>query len=225
MLRSLAEGDTLVFAGDRYDPASVLGLIEQHQVTRWTATPTLIAGALEEAELEQRDLRSLRAIETGGASVSPSALQRFYAGCPDKQANVVVGYGLVQTAGPITSAFGEEALQHPGTCGRALPCVEIRIEAHPGSADGEVLVRSPTQMSGYGGNERSPIDRDGWLHTGDLGTMDDAGRLWITSRSQEPGRRARAGAGRLDQSKPMRFKPDWRPDPWIDPLPVFAFSI
>jgi acyl-CoA synthetase (AMP-forming)/AMP-acid ligase II len=51
--------------------------------------------------------------------------------------------------------------------------------------DGEILLRSPTQMTGYYGLDQSPIDKDGWLHTGDLGRLDDAGNLWITGRCKD----------------------------------------
>jgi acyl-CoA synthetase (AMP-forming)/AMP-acid ligase II len=69
--------------------------------------------------------------------------------------------------------------------GRALPCVEVRIDEPVGTADGEILVRSPTQMSGYIGEESDPIDAEGWLHTGDLGRLDEDGHLWITGRSKD----------------------------------------
>ena len=52
-------------------------------------------------------------------------------------------------------------------------------------ADGEILVRSPTQMSGYFGTDESPVDKDGWLQTGDLGHIDEDGYLWITGRSKD----------------------------------------
>ena len=51
--------------------------------------------------------------------------------------------------------------------------------------DGEILLRSPTQMTGYYGVDQSPIDREGWLHTGDLGRLDDKGNLWITGRCKD----------------------------------------
>ena len=60
-----------------------------------------------------------------------------------------------------------------GSTGRPMPCVEIAFQAHPDLPDGEVLLRSPTQMSGYFGLDQSPIDADGWLHTGDLGRLDE----------------------------------------------------
>jgi acyl-CoA synthetase (AMP-forming)/AMP-acid ligase II len=185
MLRSIAVGNTLVFPRGRFDPADVLALIERHKVNRWTAVPTMITRVLDHPDLHTRDLRSLRAIGTGGTPVSPDLLRRLSTAIPDAHPSVAIGYGMTENTGPATSASGADTARHPGTCGRPLPCVEIRIEPRPGLPDGEVLVRSPTQMSGYYGVDPSPIDEDGWLHTGDLGTMDEAGRLWITGRSKD----------------------------------------
>jgi acyl-CoA synthetase (AMP-forming)/AMP-acid ligase II len=185
MLRSIAVGNTLVFPSGRFDPADVLALIERHKITRWTAVPTMINRVLEHPDVNTRDLRSLRAIGTGGTPVSPHFLDRLSTGLPSARPNVAIGYGLTENTGPATAASGADTTKYPGTCGRALPCVEIRIDPRPGLPDGEVLIRSPTQMSCYYGIEQSPIDAEGWLHTGDLGKMDETGRLWITGRSKE----------------------------------------
>jgi acyl-CoA synthetase (AMP-forming)/AMP-acid ligase II len=72
-----------------------------------------------------------------------------------------------------------------GSAGQPMPCVEIRFLPHAGLPDGEVLLRSPTQMSGYFGSDESPIDQEGWLHTGDLGRLDEKGELWITGRCKD----------------------------------------
>ena len=185
MLRSITVGNTLVFPTGRFDPADVLALIERHKVTRWTAVPTMINRALEHPDVHTRDLRSLRAIGMGGAPVSPNLLERLRTGLPSAQPSVAVGYGLTENTGPATAASGRDTAKYPGTSGRPLPCVEIRIEPRPDLPDGEVLIRSPTQMSGYYGMDESPIDREGWLHTGDLGKVDETGRLWITGRSKD----------------------------------------
>jgi acyl-CoA synthetase (AMP-forming)/AMP-acid ligase II len=66
-----------------------------------------------------------------------------------------------------------------------MPCVEVSFLAHPGLPDGEILLRSPTQMSGYFGLAESPIDKEGWLRTGDLGRVDEKGNLWITGRCKD----------------------------------------
>jgi len=185
MLRSLAVGNTLVFPSGRFDPQEALQLIERHHVTRWTAVPTMINRVLDHPDLQRRDLRSLRAIGTGGTPVGAALLQRLRSALPEAQLSVAIGYGLTENTGPATTASGADTLQHPGTCGRPLPCVELRIAERPGHDDGEVLVRSPSQMSGYYGVAESPIDAEGWLHTGDLGHLDAGGRLWITGRSKD----------------------------------------
>lgn len=185
MLRSLATGNTLVFPSGRFDPEEILTLIERHKATRWTAVPTMVTRVLDHAEGSDRELSSLRSIGMGGSPVSPELLERMRTGLPGVQPSVAVGYGLTENTGPATAAAGKESKKYPGTCGRALPLVEIRLAPQPGLDDGEVLVRSPTQMSGYFGLDETPIDADGWLHTGDLGKMDDEGRLWITGRTKE----------------------------------------
>lgn len=186
MLRSVAVGNTLVFLAGRFDPADVLALIERHHIGRWTAVPTMINRALEHPDLKTRDLSSLKAIGMGGAPVAPTLLSRLRTDLPDAQLRVAIGYGLTENTGPATTASGEDSARYPGTSGRPLPCVEIRIdEPKPGVEDGEVLIRSPSLMSGYFGLAQSPIDPQGWLHTGDLGKVDATGRLWITGRSKD----------------------------------------
>ncbi len=185
MLRSIAVGNTLVFTSGRFDPEEVLRLIERHKVTRWTAVPTMITRVLDHPDVHTRDLRSLRSVGTGGTPVGGALLERIRTGLPDAKVSIAIGYGLTENTGPATTASGADTLNHPGTCGRPLPCVEIMLAPKPGLPDAEVLVRSPTQMSGYYGMDDSPIDQDGWLNTGDLGRMDETGLLWITGRSKD----------------------------------------
>src|SRR4029077_18538864 len=98
---------------------------------------------------------------------------------------IPTGYGLTENGGQATAAAGTENIELLGSTGKPLPCVEVRFLSHPGLPDGEILLRSPTQMSGYFGMDESPIDKDGWLHTGDLGRLDDKGNLWITGRCKD----------------------------------------
>ena len=185
MLRSIAVGNTLVFLAGRFDPADVLALIERHKINRWTAVPTMISRALDHPDVNTRDLRSLAAIGMGGAPVHPDLLERLRTGLPGVDLRVAIGYGLTENTGPATAASGADTAKYPGTSGRPLPCVEIRIDPKPDLPDGEILIRSPTLMTGYYGIDETPIDAEGWLHTGDLGRVDQTGRLWITGRSKE----------------------------------------
>jgi acyl-CoA synthetase (AMP-forming)/AMP-acid ligase II len=130
-------------------------------------------------------VRSLRSVTVGGAPVYAELLQQIRAGLPSVQARVSTGYGLTENGGQATAASGSETAERPGSSGRPLPCVELKIDPREGVANGEILVRSPTQMSGYLGADESPIDTDGWLSTGDLGHIDKDGYLWITGRSKD----------------------------------------
>jgi acyl-CoA synthetase (AMP-forming)/AMP-acid ligase II len=185
LLRSVAVGNTLVLPSGRFDPGEILELIERHKVTRWSAVPTMVSRVLDHPDLHCRDLSSLRALTIGGAPVHAELVERIGRELPGVQAGVPTGYGLTENGGQATAASGRDTLRHPGSAGRPLPCAELRFEPRADLPDPEVLVRSPTQMTRYIGTAESPIDSDGWLHTGDLGHLDGEGRLWITGRAKD----------------------------------------
>jgi acyl-CoA synthetase (AMP-forming)/AMP-acid ligase II len=185
LLRSVTVGNTIVMPTGRFDPGEALELIERHEVTRWAAVPTMASRLISHPDARTRDLRSLRALTLGGAPIHPELLERIAAVLPGVNTGVPSGYGLTENGGQATAASGRDTVARPGTAGRPLPCVELRLEPRDGVTDGEILVRSPTQMSGYAGTVESPIDDDGWLHTGDLGRFDDEGYLWITGRCKD----------------------------------------
>jgi acyl-CoA synthetase (AMP-forming)/AMP-acid ligase II len=185
LLRALVVGDTLVFSQGRYDPAEVLATIERHKVNRWNAVPTMVSRLLDHPDVSRRDVSSLKSISIGGAPVHKELMQRIRDGLPSVSPRIPTGYGLTENGGQATAAAGSENVELLGSTGRPLPCVEVRFLAHPGLPDGEILLRSPTQMAGYFGLDESPIDKDGWLHTGDLGRLDDKGNLWITGRCKD----------------------------------------
>ena len=185
LLRSIAVGNTLILPSGRFESAELLALIERHGITRWSAVPTMVSRLLEHPDLRRRDLRSLRALTIGGAPVHAELLERIRIELPGVQAGVPTGYGLTENGGQATAASGRDTLKRPGSAGKPLPCVEIRFQPREGLPDPEVLIRSPTQMTRYIGESESPIDGDGWLHTGDLGHLDDHGHLWITGRAKD----------------------------------------
>jgi long-chain acyl-CoA synthetase len=120
---------------------------------------------------------NLREALSGGAPIEPKILEFFYAaGVP-----VMEGYGMTETMGAGT-VNSPDALRF-GTVGRAAPGVDLRI-----ADDGEILMRGPQIFAGYWRNERATrevLDDDGWLHTGDLGTLDEDGFLTITGRTKD----------------------------------------
>lgn len=185
LMRTVVVGDTLVLSEGRYDPAEVLACIERNKVKRWNAVPTMVTRLLDHPDVPRRDLSSLKSISIGGAPVHAELMQRIRTQLPSVSPRIPTGYGLTENGGQATAAAGSEDIEELGSAGKPLPCVEIRFLSHPGLPDGEILLRSPTQMSGYYGLNESPIDEQGWLHTGDLGKLDDKGNLWITGRSKD----------------------------------------
>jgi acyl-CoA synthetase (AMP-forming)/AMP-acid ligase II len=185
LLWGVTVGNTLVMPTGRFDPAEALALIERYQISRWNAVPTMATRLLDHPDVRRRELRSLRAVTLGGAPVHAELMQRMGSGLPSVQPRVATGYGLSENCGQATAASGADTVERPGSSGRPLPCVELKIAPQSRGGDGEILLRSPTQMLGYFGDEVSPIDPDGWLHTGDLGRVDDSGYLWVTGRCKD----------------------------------------
>jgi long-chain acyl-CoA synthetase len=119
---------------------------------------------------------NLRQAVSGAAPIAPEILEFFYAaGVP-----VLEGYGMTETA--TVASYSTIENHKFGTVGRALPGDEIRI-----ADDGEVLIKGPNIFSGYWRNDDASFGAvvDGWLHTGDLGTLDEDGYLKITGRKKD----------------------------------------
>lgn len=185
MHRMVLVGNTLVFGSGRFNAGETLELIERHRIVRWSAVPTMATRVLEHPDLATRDVSSLTAMTLGGSAITADFIARVRAGLPSVEARIATGYGLSENGGQATTASGKDTARKPGATGRAMPLVEMITRPVPGLPDGEVLVRSPTQMLRYFGQDDSPIDAEGWLHTGDLGRVDEEGFLWITGRSKE----------------------------------------
>ncbi len=183
-------GGRIVFTAGRFDPAQVLELIEAEQVERWGAVPTMATRLLEHPDFDSRDLSSLRSFPLGGAPVPPVLLERLARRLPQLRGRGMVNmWGMTEGGGFFTVATGADLQRHPKTVGRALPTVEVRIDAPDGDGRGEILARSPTVMLGYvgvGGDAAGEtMDSEGWLRTGDLGHLDEEGYLFIDGRSKD----------------------------------------
>jgi len=186
LVRQLLLGGTLVFPRGRFDPAEVLDLIEAEKVDRWGGVPTMVNRVLNDPSIAGRDLSSVRAISLGGAPVPPELVTRIKARFPNVERGVSQVYGLSEAGGTITAASGRDLVERPGTAGRPLPLVELRIDRPDEKGTGEVIARAPIQMLGYWGQPSdTTIDDEGWVHTGDLGHLDDDGYLFITGRVKD----------------------------------------
>jgi long-chain acyl-CoA synthetase len=181
LVAALLTGATLVFLPGRFDAAEALALIENEGVTTWSAVPTMVRRVIDHPDAQLRDVSSVRSVMIGGAPVAPALLERVAAAFPNARRGTGSSYGLTEAGGVVATGVGTTAAE-PGAVGRPLPTVEVRITPHTG----EILVRSPSVMTGYlGGNGDDGIDTDGWLHTGDVGYLDVSGGLHVVDRSKD----------------------------------------
>ena len=186
LITQILTGGKIVFNTGRFDPAQVLALIESERVERWGAVPTMAARLLEHPDFDAHDLSSLRAFPLGGAPVPPVLLERLARRLPQLQGRGMVNtWGMTEGGGFFTMAAGPDLTRHPKTVGRPFPTVELRIADPDDEGHGEILVRSPSMMLGYVGVDDGTLEADGWLHTGDIGHLDDEGFLFIDGRSKD----------------------------------------
>ncbi len=173
------------------DVPVLLELVSRERITMLPGTPSLFQSLLNHPARDSYDTSSLRLSAIGAASVPVELVQRMKT---ELFETVVTGYGLTESTGVSSmSRFDDSPEIISRTVGRPLPGVEIRvvdnagIDASPGVA-GEVLVRGYNVMKGYLDAPKETaeaIDAQGWLHTGDVGAIDEAGYLAITDRLKD----------------------------------------
>ena len=175
-----------------FDAAAILRRIAAERVSVLPGPPTLFISLLNDPARTTADLSSLRATITGAAAVAPALIERIRGELGFKV--VLTGYGLTETCGIVALADKTDSAETIAqTCGRPLPGTEVRCidevgEAQPAGTPGEVVVRGYNVMQAYLDDERATreaIDGDGWLHTGDVGVMDERGYLRITDRLKD----------------------------------------
>jgi long-chain acyl-CoA synthetase len=185
-------GIKLVIPVGRFDPVEALRLIEQHRVTVWATVPTMVWRVCEHPDRHRFDTTSVTRVAFGG---SPSAdeLQRKVTETFPNVTSTSNAYGLTETSSVATVLTGPDVQRKPASVGLPMPGVEVRIEQPHGSEaptgqTGEVCIRGAILMKGYWGKPEATaeaIDPDGWLHTGDVGFVDEEGFLTITDRLKD----------------------------------------
>ncbi|MGH9290866.1 MAG: class I adenylate-forming enzyme family protein, partial [Acidimicrobiales bacterium] len=188
----LLAGVRLVIPEGRFDPVQVLRLIADHGVTVWATVPTMVWRVCEHPARHDYDTSSVTTVAFGG---SPSAdeLQRLVAETFPNVRSTSNAYGLTETSSVATVISGADAKRKPHSVGPPVPTVELRIMNPAGRVlgvgeTGEVCVRGPILMKGYWNKPDATaeaIDVDGFLHTGDIGHLDDEGYLTITDRKKD----------------------------------------
>ncbi len=175
-----------------FDAGEVLRRIVADRITILPGPPTLFQSLLAHPQRAQYDLSSLRVAITGAASVPPVLIQRMH----DELGFhiVLTGYGLTESTGLVSMCrLGDSVERIASSCGTPIPGVEVRF-VDPAGQDcaigvpGELWVRGFNVMQGYLDDPAATaeaIDRDGWLHTGDIAVRDAEGYLRITDRMKD----------------------------------------
>jgi acyl-CoA synthetase (AMP-forming)/AMP-acid ligase II len=174
-----------------FDPLRTLQAIEQHRITVLPGPPTIYQTLLDHPARHDYDLSSLRFAVTGAATVPVVLVERMQS---ELDIDIVLtAYGLTEANGMGTMCRADDdAVTVATTCGRPFADFELRIDSaapgEAGSETGEVLLRGPNVMLGYLDDPEATaaaIDADGWLHTGDIGAVDERGNLRITDRLKD----------------------------------------
>lgn len=187
----LAHGVTMLVAPG-YDQKMIAEVIERERPELVLGVPTMLFGLVEEAEKNGRDLTSAKAVMCGGAMVAPELarrVNRYF------EAPIQIIYGQTESSPCITGSWRDDShADSTETIGQAFPHTDVAIFA-PGTRNacaigeqGEICARGYQIMTGYNDNPEATaaaIDEEGWLRTGDLGTMDERGYVKITGRVKE----------------------------------------
>jgi acyl-CoA synthetase (AMP-forming)/AMP-acid ligase II len=189
MNQGLRAGSTIVTM-PRFDLEQFLSLIAEHSVTRAYVVPPIALALAKHPAVDEHDLSSMDLIMSGaaplGAELAGAVADRI-------DCTVIQGYGLTETS-PVTHVIRPDGENKPGSIGPPLANTECRLVDPESGEDvgegerGELWIRGPQVMKGYLNNPEATaatVDDEGWLHTGDVGVVDDDGFFQIVDRLKE----------------------------------------
>ena len=174
-----------------FDVDRVLATVASERITVLPGAPTIYQSILDHPDRGAHDLSSLRVAVTGAADIPVALIRRIFDELPFEL--VVTGYGLTEGGTAAATRPGDDPETIATTVGRPRPGFELRVvdgDGHelPTGEAGEILLRGGSIMSHYLDDPAATaeaVDADGWLHTGDLGTVDERGNLRIVGRSKD----------------------------------------
>jgi len=191
-LNCMVHGSTMVLV-ENFDSAKALNYIEQEKCTAINGVPTMFIAILGHADFSKYSMKTLRTGIMAGAPCPVDTMKQVIEvmHCPE----VVIAFGQTESSPVMTMTRRDDPIDlRVATVGRLLPDIEGKIvdpatgEDLPPNVQGEIVTRSSCVMKGYykmPDETAQAIDKDGWLHTGDLGTLDDHGYFKVTGRIKE----------------------------------------
>lgn len=188
----VATGGTMVFPSEAFDPLETLRALESENCTGVHGVPTMFAAMLDHVAFENFNLGSLRTGIMAGSPCPIALMKRVVAQM--NASEITIAYGMTETS-PVSfqSDTNDTLERRVSTVGRIHPHVEVKIINEEGATvpvgvQGELLTRGYCVMKGYWGDPETTaiaIDKEGWMHTGDLATLDDEGYCNIVGRVKD----------------------------------------
>ena len=191
-LGCLTHGAAMVYPSEGFDPLATLETVEAERCTALYGVPTMFIAQLDHPEFPRFDLSSLRTGIMAGSPCPIEVMRRAVERMNLRE--IVIGYGMTETSPASTVTTTDDPIERRvSTVGRAMPHTEVKIvdpegRIVPRGTTGELLTRGYLVMRGYWDDEektREAIDPAGWMHTGDLATIDEEGYCNIVGRIKD----------------------------------------
>ncbi|HEY1077731.1 MAG TPA: AMP-binding protein [Fontimonas sp.] len=186
-------GACMVIPAESFDPLETMKVVQAERCTSLYGVPTMFIGELDHPEFAKFDFSTLRTGIMAGSPCPVEVMKKVTTLMNMRE--VTIGYGMTETSPISTQTRSDDAFEHRvSTVGRVHPHVEVKIvdpetgETVPRGEKGEFCTRGYSVMIGYWNNREATnkaIDADGWMHTGDLATMDELGYLKIVGRIKD----------------------------------------
>ena len=191
VLAAMTRGATMVFPSPVFDPKSTLEAVEAEKCTALHGVPTMFVTELDHPEFANFDVSSLRTGIIAGAPCPEELMKQIIADL--HMENVLIGYGQTEVSPINHMTLPEDSFENrTQTVGRPIPHIEIKIvdsdnRVVPIGEQGEICTRGYSVMKGYWNDDEKTAETivDGWLHSGDLGTMNEHGYVRITGRIKD----------------------------------------
>jgi len=174
----------------KWDPAEALRIIEEEKITIFSGVPTMSREIINHPDFATRDTSTLTALKGGGAAVQPDLIGKIDKG--GRGAQPGQGYGMTEVCGIISALAGDYFVDKPHSAGVVMPVFEVKAvdaddNAVPLGETGEICVRGAQVIKGYLNRPEATEETivDGWLHTGDIGYLDENNFVYLVDRAKD----------------------------------------